>query len=110
MMICRLLSVAMLTLAFVGFSTSVGQQKDEKKQEPKDEKKLSKTKDVALALEQGQGVQVLKRDDKGRILVCYIVGKARISTIFGEDRVNWTPEKPPREIAAPPTSTGSSRL
>ncbi len=85
-MICRLFAVALLTLAYVGILPSVGQQKDEKKQEPKDEKKLAKTKEVALALEQGRGVQSVKRDEKGRILSCYIVGNGRISTVLGEDQ------------------------
>jgi hypothetical protein len=84
-MIFRFLLLAAMAFTFIGVSPSVGQQKEGKK-ENKDVKKQNKSKNVELALEKGQGVHVYKRDKQGRIHVCYIVGKARISTIFGEDQ------------------------
>lgn len=84
-MFCRLLAVAAVAVSCLGLLPLAGQEKGQKK-DTKEVKKQSKTKNVELALEKGQGVQVYKRDDKGRIHVCYIVGKARISTIFGEDQ------------------------
>ena len=79
-MIYRLLVVAAFTVTCVGILPLAGQDK------AKEVKKQSKSKNVESALEKGQGVHVYKRDDKGRIHVAYIVGKARISTIFGKDQ------------------------
>lgn len=77
--------VAITVVAFVSVSTSslaaqvrinTAQSKKSQKSDPK--------KDIHAAIEAGPGVHVVKRDDKGRIQTCLVVGEARISTVLGK--------------------------